>query len=165
MATKIYPRTQQKHSYFVIDLNNVNYDYATADTDMTLIPVHVLCLSAKRISIFRKELPRYSTRGLLRFLQQSTFVTDMSLCLWLRITTNLLSSKIHALSRDRNHDLFAIFATAGRFARAPLYLKEGFDSSVTAFVSPKKTKNQSTTGLMHLRLYLLCQIQLDHFQA
>ena len=49
----IYP---QKHSYFVLDGNNVNYVYATAHTDTTTIPVYVLRLSRRRISIFRQGI-------------------------------------------------------------------------------------------------------------
>ncbi|KAE8347309.1 hypothetical protein BDV24DRAFT_121895 [Aspergillus arachidicola] len=36
-----------KHSYFVLDLNNVSYAYETAHTDMTPVPVYVLRLSKR----------------------------------------------------------------------------------------------------------------------
>ncbi|CAG8932016.1 unnamed protein product [Penicillium salamii] len=52
LAVNIYP---QKHSYFVFDVNNVDYVYETAHTDMTTIPVYVLRLSKRRISIFRQQ--------------------------------------------------------------------------------------------------------------
>lgn len=49
IAVNIYPG---KHSYFVVDLNNVNYDYNTAHKCKTPVPVYVLRLS-KRPSIRR----------------------------------------------------------------------------------------------------------------
>lgn len=42
LAAKIFPG---RHSYFALDVNNVGYDYETADKDMRLIPVYVLRLS------------------------------------------------------------------------------------------------------------------------
>ncbi|PLB43289.1 hypothetical protein P170DRAFT_514546 [Aspergillus steynii IBT 23096] len=42
VAVNIYPG---KHSYFVVDLNNVNYNYDTAHECKTPIPVYVLRLS------------------------------------------------------------------------------------------------------------------------
>ncbi|KAJ5213356.1 hypothetical protein N7449_000525 [Penicillium cf. viridicatum] len=51
LAVKIYPG---KHSYFVVDLNNVDYAYETAHKDMSLIPTYILRLS-KKPTIFRKQ--------------------------------------------------------------------------------------------------------------
>ena len=51
LAVKIYPG---KHSYFVVDLNNVDYAYETAHKDVALIPTYILRLS-KRPTIFRKQ--------------------------------------------------------------------------------------------------------------
>ena len=48
LAAAIYER----HSYFVLDLNNTHYDYRTAHTDLAPIPVYVLRLS-RRPRIFR----------------------------------------------------------------------------------------------------------------
>jgi hypothetical protein len=55
LAVNIYPPTKTKHSYFVLDLNNADYIYETAHTDKRPIPVYVLRLSKRKISIFRKE--------------------------------------------------------------------------------------------------------------
>lgn len=55
LAVNIYPATKTKHSYFVVDLNNIEYDYETAHNYMRKIPVYVLRLSKRRISIFRQE--------------------------------------------------------------------------------------------------------------
>ncbi|PLN84112.1 hypothetical protein BDW42DRAFT_163661 [Aspergillus taichungensis] len=49
LAVNIYP---QRHSYFVVDLNNKHYNYETAHKDTTPIPVYVLRLS-RRPRIFR----------------------------------------------------------------------------------------------------------------
>lgn len=49
LAVNIYP---ERHSYFVLDLNNVHYDYETAHRNVTPIPVYVLRLS-RRARIFR----------------------------------------------------------------------------------------------------------------
>lgn len=45
LAVTIHP---DKHSYFVVDLNNADYDYQTAHECKTLVPVYVLRLSSKR---------------------------------------------------------------------------------------------------------------------
>lgn len=55
LAVNIYPPAKTKHSYFVVDLNNIDYVYATAHNDMRPIPVYVLRLSKRKISIFRQE--------------------------------------------------------------------------------------------------------------
>lgn len=55
LAVTIYPTTKTKHSYFVVDLNNTEYDYETAHNDLRKIPVYVLRLSKRKISIFRQE--------------------------------------------------------------------------------------------------------------
>ncbi|OQD68836.1 hypothetical protein PENDEC_c030G03370 [Penicillium decumbens] len=47
LTVNIYPGN---HAYFVLDLNNVDYVYETAHTDMTAIPVYVLRLSKKKIN-------------------------------------------------------------------------------------------------------------------
>ena len=52
VAVAIYPG---KHSYFVVDLNNTDYDYQTAHECKTLIPVYVLRLSKRTPTIFRKQ--------------------------------------------------------------------------------------------------------------
>lgn len=51
LAVTIYPG---KHSYFVVDLNNTNYDYQTAYECKKPVPVHVLRLSNRNPTIFRK---------------------------------------------------------------------------------------------------------------
>lgn len=51
LAVDIYPGN---HSYFVLDLNNIDYVYETAHNDMAPIPVYVLRLSKRKIGIFRK---------------------------------------------------------------------------------------------------------------
>lgn len=55
LAVNIYPPAKTKHSYFVVDLNNIDYVYATAHEDKRQIPVYVLRLSKREISIFRQE--------------------------------------------------------------------------------------------------------------
>ncbi|KAL4899454.1 hypothetical protein BDW74DRAFT_110111 [Aspergillus multicolor] len=45
-------RITSRHSFFVIDVNNTEYDYKTAHEVTTPIPVYVLRLS-KRVKIFR----------------------------------------------------------------------------------------------------------------
>lgn len=54
LAAKIFPYPQ-KHSYFVVDVNNVDYVYETAHIDMATVPVYVLRLSKRRVRIYRKE--------------------------------------------------------------------------------------------------------------
>ncbi|GLA55911.1 hypothetical protein CBS76997_11395 [Aspergillus niger] len=49
LAVNIYPG---RHSYFVLDLNNIHYNYDTAHNDVDPIPVYVLRLS-RRPRIFR----------------------------------------------------------------------------------------------------------------
>ncbi|KAE8152371.1 hypothetical protein BDV25DRAFT_151225 [Aspergillus avenaceus] len=49
LAVNVYP---ERHSYFVLGLNNTHYDYETAHNDVTSIPVYVLRLS-RRPRIFR----------------------------------------------------------------------------------------------------------------
>lgn len=44
-----------KHSYFIVDLNNTDYNYETAHECRTLIPVYVLRLSKRQPTIFRKR--------------------------------------------------------------------------------------------------------------
>ena len=51
LAVTIYPG---KHSYFVVDLNNTDFDYQTAHECKTPVPVYVLRLSKRRPTIFRK---------------------------------------------------------------------------------------------------------------
>jgi hypothetical protein len=51
LAVNVYP---ERHSYFVLDLNNVNYDFETAHWNFSPIPVYVLRLS-RRIRIFRVQ--------------------------------------------------------------------------------------------------------------
>ncbi|PWY96420.1 hypothetical protein BO94DRAFT_9425 [Aspergillus sclerotioniger CBS 115572] len=59
LAAAIYER----HSYFVLDLNNTHYDYKTAHTDLTPIPVYVLRLSRRpRIFRFQPEDTRLAER-------------------------------------------------------------------------------------------------------
>ncbi|KAJ5796901.1 uncharacterized protein N7518_005441 [Penicillium psychrosexuale] len=52
LAVTIYPG---KHSYFVVDLNNTDYDYQTAHECKTPVPVYVLRLSKRKPTIFRKR--------------------------------------------------------------------------------------------------------------
>lgn len=52
LAVDIYPG---KHSYFVLDFNNVDYVYETAHNFSTPVPVYVLRLSKRRIGIFRRR--------------------------------------------------------------------------------------------------------------
>ncbi|KAL3470438.1 hypothetical protein BJX99DRAFT_239550 [Aspergillus californicus] len=52
LAAKMLPG---KHSYFVIDSNNVNYDYETAHKCKTPIPIYVLRLSPRQPTIRRVE--------------------------------------------------------------------------------------------------------------
>ncbi|PWY96314.1 hypothetical protein BO94DRAFT_541149 [Aspergillus sclerotioniger CBS 115572] len=42
-----------KHSYFVVDVNNIDYDYETAHTCKTPIPVYVLRLSKRKPTLHR----------------------------------------------------------------------------------------------------------------
>lgn len=51
LAVDIHPGN---HSYFVLDLNNVDYVYETAHNDMAPIPVYVLRLSKRKIGMFRR---------------------------------------------------------------------------------------------------------------
>ncbi|PLN86097.1 hypothetical protein BDW42DRAFT_107950 [Aspergillus taichungensis] len=51
IAVNIY---RGKHFYFVVDLNNTDYNYQTAHECKTLIPVHILCLSKREPTICRK---------------------------------------------------------------------------------------------------------------
>lgn len=43
------------HSYFILDLNNTDYNYETAHECKTLIPVYVLRLSKRQPTLFRKR--------------------------------------------------------------------------------------------------------------
>lgn len=52
LAVNIYALTKNKHSYFVMDLDNIDYVYVTAHKDMISIPVYALLLSKRKISIF-----------------------------------------------------------------------------------------------------------------
>ncbi|GKZ28679.1 hypothetical protein AbraIFM66950_011115 [Aspergillus brasiliensis] len=52
VAAKIY---RGKHSYFIVDVNNTEYDYETAHDCKTVIPVYVLRLSKRQPTIFRKR--------------------------------------------------------------------------------------------------------------
>ncbi|CAG8947623.1 unnamed protein product [Penicillium salamii] len=52
LAMNVYPG---KHSFFVLDVNNVDYDYKTAHTVTTPIPIYVLRLSRRKISITRQQ--------------------------------------------------------------------------------------------------------------
>lgn len=52
LAVDIYPG---KHSYFVLDFNNVDYVYETAHNNLTPVPVYVLRLSKRRVGIFRRR--------------------------------------------------------------------------------------------------------------
>lgn len=52
LAVDIYPG---KHSYSVLDFNNVDYVYETAHNVSTPVPVNVLRLSKKRIGIVRRR--------------------------------------------------------------------------------------------------------------
>lgn len=63
MAANIYPG---KHSYFALDVNNLNYDYETAHTDTTLVPVYHLRLSKRKISITRQPVLDATVAGRLR---------------------------------------------------------------------------------------------------
>ncbi|KAJ5945150.1 hypothetical protein N7516_005318 [Penicillium verrucosum] len=51
LAVTIYPG---KHSYFVVDLNNTDYDYQNAHECKTPVPVYVLRLSKRKPTISRK---------------------------------------------------------------------------------------------------------------
>ncbi|RAK85988.1 hypothetical protein BO79DRAFT_289501 [Aspergillus costaricaensis CBS 115574] len=55
-----------KHSYFILDLNNSNYNYETAHECKTLIPVYVLRLSKRQPTIFRKRELDESIAKILR---------------------------------------------------------------------------------------------------
>ncbi|KAL4870557.1 hypothetical protein BDV12DRAFT_165817 [Aspergillus spectabilis] len=53
LVVDLYPR----HTYIVIDINNRQYDYKTADTDVTPIPIYILRLSRSgRWSFFRRAV-------------------------------------------------------------------------------------------------------------
>lgn len=52
VVVKIY---RGKHSFFVVDLNNSDYDYQTAHECKTPIPVYVLRLSKRNPRIYRKR--------------------------------------------------------------------------------------------------------------
>ncbi|KAJ5416136.1 hypothetical protein N7465_004831 [Penicillium sp. CMV-2018d] len=52
LAVNVYPGN---HAYFVLDVNNVDYVYETAHTDTSPIPIYVLRLSKKKISINRQR--------------------------------------------------------------------------------------------------------------
>ncbi|RAH59655.1 hypothetical protein BO85DRAFT_476305 [Aspergillus piperis CBS 112811] len=52
IAVNIYPG---KHSYFVVDLNNTEYDYQTAHECKTLVPVYILRLSKRNPRVYRKR--------------------------------------------------------------------------------------------------------------
>ncbi|KGO67137.1 hypothetical protein PITC_020430 [Penicillium italicum] len=52
LAVNIYPG---RHSYFVLDLNNVGYNYETAHDDMRPISVYVLRLSTKKPTIISRQ--------------------------------------------------------------------------------------------------------------
>ncbi|KAB8254096.1 hypothetical protein BDV32DRAFT_143205 [Aspergillus pseudonomiae] len=52
IATTIY---RGKHSYFVLNLNNNDYNYETAHECKTIVPVYVLRLSKRQPTIFRKR--------------------------------------------------------------------------------------------------------------
>ena len=52
VAVNIYPG---KHSYFVVDLNNVGYNYNTAHECKTPVPVYILRLSQRTPAIRRNE--------------------------------------------------------------------------------------------------------------
>ncbi|KAJ5571705.1 hypothetical protein N7535_005365 [Penicillium sp. DV-2018c] len=54
LAVTIHP---DKHSYFVVDLNNANYDYQTAHECKSLVPVYVLRLSSKRKPTIHRQRP------------------------------------------------------------------------------------------------------------
>ncbi|KAL1974660.1 hypothetical protein VTN31DRAFT_4864 [Thermomyces dupontii] len=51
LALNVYPG---KHAYFVLDVNNVDYDYETAHSNLAPIPVYVLRLS-RRPKVFRQR--------------------------------------------------------------------------------------------------------------
>ncbi|GLB06178.1 hypothetical protein AtubIFM57258_001475 [Aspergillus tubingensis] len=55
-----------KHSYFILDLNNTEYDYDTAHDCKTLLPVYVLRLSKRQPTIFRKRELDESIAKILR---------------------------------------------------------------------------------------------------
>ncbi|KAI9369559.1 hypothetical protein BJX61DRAFT_536317 [Aspergillus egyptiacus] len=57
-------RIQKRHSYFVVDINNSDYDYETAHEDATLIPVYLLRLS-RHVRISRQPM---QDRDLARIL-------------------------------------------------------------------------------------------------
>ncbi|KAJ5924423.1 hypothetical protein N7466_008610 [Penicillium verhagenii] len=52
IAVNIYPGN---HAFFVLDVNNVDYVYETAHTNTTPIPIYVLRLSKRKISITRQH--------------------------------------------------------------------------------------------------------------
>ena len=52
VAVNVYPG---KHSYFVVDLNNVGYNYNTAHECKTPVPVYILRLSKRAPAISRAE--------------------------------------------------------------------------------------------------------------
>lgn len=54
LAITIHP---DKHSYFVVDLNNADYDYQTAHECQTMLPVYVLRLSSKRKPTISRQRP------------------------------------------------------------------------------------------------------------
>ncbi|XRM43591.1 hypothetical protein ABZX51_006754 [Aspergillus tubingensis] len=60
LAVNIYP---ERHSYFVLDLNNTHYNYETAHKDVDPIPVYVLRLSRRpRIFRFKDQDERLAIR-------------------------------------------------------------------------------------------------------
>lgn len=60
VAVTIYPI---RHSYFVLDLNNDHYDFETAHTEMTPIPVYILRLSRNtRIFRFQEQDEKLAAR-------------------------------------------------------------------------------------------------------
>ncbi|CAG8107628.1 unnamed protein product [Penicillium salamii] len=52
LAVNVYPG---KHTFFVLDVNNVDYNYETAHINTTPIPIYVLRLSRRKISITRQQ--------------------------------------------------------------------------------------------------------------
>ena len=52
LAVNVHPAN---HAFFVLDVNNIDYVYKTALTEMNLIPIYVLRLWKRQISIARQR--------------------------------------------------------------------------------------------------------------
>ena len=94
VAVNIY---RKKHSYFVVDLNNTDYDYQNVHGCKTLVPVYILRLSKRKPTIFRKrELDRQIAET-LRIMHNNHGQDPLYLCLTI-IVTRTVNTATHAAS-------------------------------------------------------------------